>query len=74
MTSVSYFLGRNNQGLKEPKTEDTQSGEKQENTFTHHTMQLKRVEKPANFSTEDFKSIKSWLYHERKINIALSHF
>ena len=74
MTSVSYFLGRNNQCLKEPKREDTQSGEKQENTFTHHTMQLKGWRNWQTSAQKISKASRSWLYHTEKDKYCIVSF
>ena len=77
MTSVSYFLGRNNQCLKEPKREDTQSGEKQENAkrLPSHTIQcsLKGGETGKLQHRRFQKHQEAGYITQRKINIALSH-
>ena len=70
------FWGRNNQCLKEPEREDTQSGKKQENAkrLPSHTIQcsLKGREK-GKLQHRFPKHQEAGYITQRKTNIALSH-
>lgn len=52
------FWEETTRAWRNPRQKIPQSGEKQENTFTHHNGCSLKGGGTANFSTEDFKSIK----------------